>query len=79
MARFLLPLLLIGLGVYGLLHEDAIKDELIALTAIFPQDPAHQAALRRCFEEDRTFNRFSAAARAACYQKFLWPYPTTDR
>jgi len=77
MGRFLLPLLVIALDVYWLVHEDAINDEELA--SMEPQDPARQAALPRCFEEDRIFNRFRAAARAACYQKFLRPDPTADR
>ena len=68
MGRFLFPLLLIALGVYGIVRHDAINEELASM---YPQDPARQAALQRCFDDDRLFNRFSATARAACYQKYL--------
>ncbi len=37
-------------------------------TAIFPGDPAKRQALDRCFIEDRQFDRFDAAARAACFK-----------
>jgi hypothetical protein len=68
MARFLFPLLLIALGVLGLVDHDMIND---AWTAMYPDDPARQAALARCTAEDGSLNRFSAAGRAACYQKYL--------
>ena len=68
MARFLFPLLLIALGVLGLAERDEINSQWAAM---YPQDPAEQAALTRCAQEDSIFNRFSAAARATCYQKYL--------
>jgi hypothetical protein len=75
MGRFLLPLLLIAFGIYGLAHEAAISEKLVELVSMYPPDLAHQTALRRCFEEDRNFNRSSATARAACYRKYLRPDP----
>jgi hypothetical protein len=68
MARFLLPLLLIAIGVVGLINHGMIDDEWAAM---YPTDPARQAALARCAQEDGLFNRFSEAGRAACYQKYL--------
>jgi hypothetical protein len=68
MKRLFFPLLLIALGVAGLVEHDAINN---AWQGMFPQDPARQAALSRCSEDDRFFNRLSATARAACYQKYL--------
>ena len=38
---------------------------------MYPEDAARQAALTRCATDDGMFNRFSAAGRAACYQKYL--------
>jgi len=68
MARFLFPLILIALGVLGLTERDAINNQW---DAMYPEDAAEQDALTRCAQEDSVFNRFSAAARAACYQKYL--------
>lgn len=68
MARFLFPLLLIALGVLGLAERDEINNQWAAM---YPRDPAEQAALARCTQEDSVFNRFSAAGRATCYQKYL--------
>lgn len=68
MARFLFPLLLIGLGVFGLLESGAINSQW---DAMYPQDPAEQDALTRCAEENGMFDRFSPAGRAQCYQKYL--------
>lgn len=68
MARFLFALLLIALGTLGLVEHDAISDQWAAM---YPDDPAEQDALSRCASDDLLFNRFSAAARAACYQKYL--------
>lgn len=68
MGQFLFPLVLIGLGVYGLIEHQAITD---TLTAIYPIDPARRTALKHCFEENRFFNRSSAKARIACYEKYL--------
>jgi hypothetical protein len=67
-ARFLFPLLLIGLGALGLAERDEINNQWAAM---YPQDPAEQAALAHCAQEDSVFNRFSAASRATCYQKYL--------
>jgi hypothetical protein len=66
--RFLFPLLLIAAGIFGLLEHDAINEQWAAM---YPEDPARQTALSRCYEEDRLFNRFSATARTICYQKYL--------
>jgi hypothetical protein len=66
--RFLFPLLLIALGVYGLVERDMLNDEWAAM---YPEDPAQQTALAHCTQDNVLFNRFSAAARAACYQKYL--------
>ena len=68
MRRFLFPLLLLALGFAGLAERDAINEEWAAM---YPADGARQAALEHCYQEDRLFNRFSATARAACYQKYL--------
>jgi hypothetical protein len=64
----IVPVLLIAAGVVGIAQHDAIDQQW---AAIFPDNPARQTALTRCFEEDHLFNRFSAAARGACYQKWL--------
>ena len=68
MKRFLFPLLLMALGVFGIVEHDAINEQWAAM---YPQDAARQAALARCAQDDSLFNRFSAAARAGCYQKYL--------
>jgi hypothetical protein len=68
MGRFLFPLLLIGLGIVGLMEHDAINNQW---NDMYPEDTARQNALTRCAEEDSTFNRFSAAGRASCYQKYM--------
>lgn len=68
MARFLFPLLLIALGVLGLTERDEIGAQW---GAMYPDDAAEQDALTRCAQEDSVFDRFSAATRAACYQKYL--------
>lgn len=68
MARFLFPLLLIALGVFGLVDHDMIN---VQWTAMYPEDAGRQNALTRCAAEDGMFNRFSASGRAACYQKYL--------
>jgi hypothetical protein len=68
MARYLFPLLLIALGVFGLVAHDMIND---AWSEMYPDDPARQAALAHCVSEDGFLNRFNAAGRAACYQKYL--------
>jgi hypothetical protein len=68
MRKLLFPLSLIGLGIYGLAEQTTITD---LLTATFPQNLARQAALRHCFADDRYFNRSSATARTACYEKYL--------
>jgi hypothetical protein len=67
-ARFLFPLVLIALGVLGLAESDAINAQW---DGMYPRDAAQQDALTRCAQEDGVFNRFSAAARAECYQKYL--------
>jgi hypothetical protein len=68
MGRFLFPLIMIGLGIFGLVEHEAITD---TLTALYPVDAARRTALQHCFKEDRFFNRFSAKARIACYEKYL--------
>jgi hypothetical protein len=68
MARFLFPLLLIALGILGLTESEAINAQW---DAMYPDDDAEQDALSRCAQENSVFNRFSAAARAECYQKYL--------
>jgi hypothetical protein len=76
MARFLFPLLLIALGVAGLVQRDAINREW---AAVYPNDPAQQAALARCVQDSGFLERFSASGRAACYEKYLnvdLPAPT---
>jgi hypothetical protein len=68
MKRFLFPLFVMAIGIFGIAEHDAINEQWAAM---YPQDPARQTALARCHEEDGLFNRFSSAARAACYQKYL--------
>jgi hypothetical protein len=68
MRRFVFPLIVIGLGIFGLVHQDAITD---VLTTMYPQDPARQTALQHCFFENRYFNRSSAKERTDCYAKYL--------
>lgn len=68
MARFFFPLFLIALGALGLAEHQTITNEW---NEIYPQDAAEQDALARCAQESGTFNRFSAAGRTACYEKFL--------
>ena len=70
MARFLFPLVLLALGIFGLVEHDAINDQWAAM---YPEDTALQAALSHCTQDNFLFNRFSASARAACYQKYLQP------
>jgi hypothetical protein len=68
MARFLFPLFLIALGVFGLLEHDPINDQWAAM---YPEDAAQRDALAHCVQDDGLLNRFSESARAACYQKYL--------
>ena len=68
MDRFWFPLLLIVLGIVGIVAHDDITSQW---KAMYPDDPARQTALANCTTEDSWFNRFSAKARAACYQKYL--------
>jgi hypothetical protein len=65
-----LVLLLVAAGVMGVVARDAF---LKLWTEINPGDAARQTALGRCHFEDHDFNRFSAAARASCYQKWMQP------
>jgi hypothetical protein len=68
MDRFWLPLALIIVGAIGILLHDDIKSQWAAM---YPDHAARQSALANCTTEDSWFNRFSAKARAACYQKYL--------
>jgi hypothetical protein len=68
MKGLMTPVLLMAAGVVGITQHDEIAGQWAAM---FPADPARQAALTRCFEEDHLFNRFSAEARAGCYQRWL--------
>jgi hypothetical protein len=68
MARFIFPLFLIALGIFGLAERDAINRQWADM---YPPDAARQNALTRCAQDDSLFNRFSASGRAACYQKYL--------
>ena len=68
MARFIFPLFLIALGVFGLIEHDVINQQWADM---YPEDTARQNALTRCAQEDSLFNRFSASGRATCYQKYL--------
>ena len=68
MGRFLFPLILIGLGIYGLTERGVITD---ALTEMYPEELARRTALQHCFEENRYFNRSSVKARTECYEKYL--------
>jgi hypothetical protein len=65
-----LVVLLVAAGVMGVVE----RDEMLKLwTEINPSDAARQTALGRCYFEDHDFNRFGAAARTRCYQKWLQP------
>src|SRR5215472_18813697 len=68
MKGLMTPVLVMAAGVVGIVWHDDMANQWAAM---FPDDPARQTALHRCFEEDRLFNRFSSEARAACYQKWL--------
>ncbi len=68
MGRYLFPLIVIGLGIYGLIKHQAITDKL---TGLYPEDAPRRTALQHCIEENRFFNRFSVKARTACYEKYL--------
>jgi hypothetical protein len=68
MKGLMTPVMLIAAGVIGITQHDVVADQWAAM---FPDNPARQAALTKCFEEDKLFNRFSSEARAACYQKWL--------
>ena len=68
MARFIFPLFLIALGVFGLVEHDQINRQWADM---YPEDAARQSALARCAQDDSLFNRFTASGRAACYQKYL--------
>jgi hypothetical protein len=70
MSRFIFPLFLLALGIFGLVEHEAINQQWAAM---YPSDPSLQAALTRCAEDNVLFNRFSADARAGCYQKYLQP------
>jgi hypothetical protein len=72
MKRFLFPLFLIALGILGITEHDAITGQW---TAMYLQDAARQDALQQCYEENQQFNRFSATARANCYQKYYLQSP----
>jgi hypothetical protein len=65
-----LAVLLVAASVTGVVERDAI---LKLWTEINPGDVARQTALARCYFENHDFNRFSAAARTTCYQKWLQP------
>jgi hypothetical protein len=50
------------------------RDEILKLwREINPGDVARQTALARCYFENHDFNRFKAAARTTCYEKWLQP------
>ena len=68
MGRFIFPLFLIGLGIFGLAEHQVIDEQW---SAMYPDDAARQNALTRCAQEDGMFNRFTPAGRASCYQKYL--------
>jgi len=68
MARLLFPLLLIAIGLVGLFYHDMINEQFVE---IYPDDPASEAALERCSQEDGLLARFSATGRMACYEKYL--------
>jgi hypothetical protein len=58
-------LTLVGLGV---LNRSEIAAEWVAM---YPNDPALRVALYYCYNENQQFNRMSAEARDACYNKWL--------
>jgi hypothetical protein len=68
MGRFLFPLFLIALGILGVTQSDAINAEW---QAMYPENAAKQDAITRCAKENVMFDRLSADARRACYQKYL--------
>jgi hypothetical protein len=68
MTRFLFPVFLVTLGVFGFVEHDAINAQW---TAMYPDDPVRQVALQHCFEDNHQFNRLNPTARSFCYQKYL--------
>jgi hypothetical protein len=68
MARFLFPIVLIALGILGLTQSEALNAQW---EAMYPEDAAKQDAITRCAQENVMFDRLSADARRACYQKYL--------
>ena len=71
MGRFLFPIFLIAVGILGVTQSRTIDAEW---QAMYPEDAAKQNAITRCAQENVMFNRLSADARRACYQKYL-PQP----
>jgi hypothetical protein len=65
-----LAVLLVAASVTGVVE----RGEIIKVwTEINPDDPARRTALGRCYFENHDFNRFNAAARTICYQKWIQP------
>ncbi|HEX3881703.1 MAG TPA: hypothetical protein VHW66_03530 [Stellaceae bacterium] len=62
-------LILMGLAAFdGLNYRGEIKT---TLAEAYPTDPAKQNALRRCGAADRSFSKFFADDRKACYRVLL--------
>jgi hypothetical protein len=68
MGRLLFPLVLIAIGLFGVFYHDMLNEQFVA---IYPDDPASEAALEKCAQEDGLLTRFSEAGRMACYAKYL--------
>jgi hypothetical protein len=66
-APFLTAFLVIA-AVFAAIEHHAIVAEW---TAMYPSDPARKKAIWLCYTENPEFNRLSAAARDACYEKWL--------
>jgi hypothetical protein len=59
---------LIALVIFAVIEHDPIVRQWIGM---YPSDRHQRTALALCYTEDHQFNRANAAARAACYEKWL--------
>ena len=70
-------LALLGLAAFGGL---TYRGEILStFSEAYPSDPAKQDALRRCGDADRSFTKFSADDRRACYKVLLPPAAIASR
>ena len=67
MSRTFIAVLLILVG-FGVINRNEIAADWLAM---YPNDPALRTALHLCSDENHQFNRMSAEARDACYNKWL--------